>query len=239
MKLFKNPYVIASITFIILVVAVLSMVVNSSNPTTELYVSSLLGVITIYLSSLLLINAYQQNQISKRNMKLQLFDKRYKVFEVIASSTRVISERNYSNQILTIGINDPNFINKKIVDGVEKMHDAAILAQTLFDKSLSDKIFEASRKYNDLSNIHFTILKQSIELSTNPEFIAIFKTQLFSTDENEMVQLDLQFKEKFPQFVRHRDYFNTEINHYHEWIKESGIEKDFDEYLMIDKLDQI
>ena len=88
-------------------------------------------------------------------------------------------------------------------------------------------------------DMHFSIIKQQVELMTNPDFGNIFKAQLLTTDDNKMTQLNTQLQEKFPSFILLSDKFNSEVAHYNEWIDESGLYKDFDKYLMIDELDQI
>ena len=231
-------YIGAGVVTIAIASSILFMLYNSSEEV-DIWVTSLLGVCTFFFTIVLAINAYQQNLISKQNIKLQLFDKRYKVFETIVSSGRVVSEKNYSNQILSIGVDDPNFINKKVMESVERMHDAAILSQTLFDRSLAAKIFKAYDKYKAISDMHFSIIKQQVELMANPDFGNIFKAQLLTTDDNKMTQLNSLLQEKFPSFTLLSDKFNSEVAHYNEWIDESGLYKDFDKYLIIDELDQI
>lgn len=231
-------YIGAGIVTLVLAGAILHMLYNDSAGV-EVYVTSLLGVCTFFFTAVLTINAYQQNLISNRNIKLQLFDKRYKVFEAIVSSSKVVSERNYSNQILSIGLDDPNFINKKVMESVEKMHDAAILSQTLFDKELSAKIFKAYNKYKALSEIHFKIFKQHIAITTNKDFIALYQALLVSTAAAETARLEGELNSKFPTFEPINNHLNSEVAHFNEWIEESGLHKDFDKYLMISELDKM
>ncbi len=238
MKQIKFMYIGAGLVTLVLAGAILDMLYNDSAGV-EIYVTSLLGVCTFFFTAVLAINAYQQNLISKQNIKLQLFDKRYKVFEAIVSSSRVVSERNYSNQILSIGLDDPNFINKKVIESVEKMHDAAILSQTLFDKELSVKIFKAYNKYKALADIHFKIIKQHIAITANKDFLALYQALLISTDADETARLEAELNLKIPTFEPINNHFNSEVAHFNEWIEESGLHKDFDKYLMISELDKM
>lgn len=234
----KYMYIGAGVVTLALAAAILHMLYNDSAEV-EIYVTSLLGVCTFFFTIVLAINAYQQNLISKQNIKLQLFDKRYKVFETIVSSSRVVSERNYSNQILSIGLDDPNFINKKVMESVEKMYDAAILSQTLFDKELSAKIFKANNKYKALTDIHFKIIKQHIALTANAEFSELYKALLVATDDAETARIEGELNQKFPTFEPANNHFNSEVAHFNEWVNESGLYKDFDKYLMISELDKV
>ena len=237
-QVLKNPYIIVSIVFVALVAAVLYML-NKNDSSTELYVNSLLGVFTFFLTSLLVINAIKQNEISNRNIKLQLFDKRYKVFETIVGSHKMITEKDYSNLIISNLGGDPDFLNKKVLELTAKMHDAAILSQTLFDDELYQKISKAYQKYQELCDLHFKIVKQHIDLSENTEFKELFKMSLLAINDTERMKYIDDLNEKFPPFQSKNDHFISETAHYTEWIKESNILSDFDKYLKISELDNI
>lgn len=239
MKLLTKPYFIGAILIIGFLSYVILDIANDADYTPKLHIDIMFGIVTIMLSVAIAISAILQTIISQRNIKLQLFDKRYKVFETIVSSSCVVSERNYSNQILSIGLDDPNFINKKVMESVEKMHDAAILSQTLFDKELSAKIFKAYTKYKALAEMHFGILKQHIYLIDNPDFKILYQTLLITTDDNEIARIERKLNNKFPTFQPMNNQFNLEVAHFNEWVEESGLYKAFDKYLIINELDQV
>ena len=237
-QILKNPYIIASIIFFILSIAILD-ILRSDDYSNELVISSLLGVFTLLLTSFLVINAIKQNEISKRNIKLQLFDKRYKIFKAIVNSNKIITERDHSNYIISNIGDNTNFINKKIIDSANDMYDVAILSQAVFDDNLASKITKAAQKYKKVCDLHFDIIKQHISLSEDIEFGNIFKASLLATTDAEKIKYNDIINKKFPNFQSKNQLFDTETTHYTEWIKESNILNDFDKYLKINELNNV
>ncbi|MFI3297564.1 MAG: hypothetical protein R3Y59_08055 [bacterium] len=236
MKQIKYMYIGAGFVTLVLTVAILDMLYNESAEV-GIYVTSLLGVCTFFFTAVLAINAYQQNLISKQNIKLKLFDKRYKVFEVIVSSCLIFNEKNYSNQVLIIGIDDPNFINKKIIASVEQMRDAAILSESLFDKKLFNKIYDTYVKYKALSDMHFEIFKQLVKVVDNREFLELYQEFLLETDEVVIAEIESKLNIKYPTFQKLNNQFNVKLEEFNQWIKEEKLYKCFDTYLLINELD--
>ena len=239
MKILIKPYFIGSIVIIAFLSYVVLDIAKGAAYTPKLHIDITFSILTIILSVAIAVSAILQTIISNRNIKLQMFDKRYKVFKVIVSSSILLSEKNYSNQILSIGLDDPNFINKKVMASVEEMQYAAILSQTLFDKELSSKVFKANNKYKALTDIHYTILKQHIALINNKEFGELFKSQLLTIDENEIASINKEINKVFPSFQPAIERFNSEVDLYNEWLSESKLLEDFDKYLKISELDNI
>ena len=197
---------------------------------------------TILLAAIMAVLTYEigsnQEKVQRDAIKMQLFDKRYKIFKSIANSYAVATEKDYSNFILSGNCNNPLSINKKIYDTREQMCDAVMLSEALFDNELTSKIRDASRRYKVIYDMHFTLFKQNSPLSNDEKFTILVKDQLFATRSKDIQQNNKELKEKYPDYYHGNKMFETEAAHYSDWLTSSGILTDFDKYLKIHDLDK-
>ena len=73
-----------------------------------------------------------QNTIQKDNIKIQLFDKRYKVYQSVLNSITLIKRDNWDRYILFRG----NDINQQFLLVEEELYKSAILSLFLFDDDI-------------------------------------------------------------------------------------------------------
>ena len=77
-----------------------------------------------------------QNTIQKDNIKIQLFDKRYKVYQSVLNSITLIKRDNWDRYILFRG----NDINQQFLLVEEELYKSAILSLFLFDDDIYLKL---------------------------------------------------------------------------------------------------
>lgn len=201
-----------------------------------------LGIIGMGISVLLLITALQQNQIQKDNIKLQMFDKRFAVYEAIVDSRAVAERKDYSDYILS-GNTDPFTINKLISDVNANLQKQTLLSQALFDNSVYQKVKAICSRFDQITKLHFISLKQNLRLQESDPmqleaFGALFAKTAMATSSEELKQCDTELMEHFPDIYKTIVDFNEAVAAYSSFIETNGIMGDFDAYLMLDKLDK-
>ena len=86
-------------------------------------------------------NWEQQSAILKQGIKIQLFDKRYSVFEALVEAERFIIRQDIIS-MYSSGVMQLDEVQKKIYNYNENIKEKTILSQTLFDKSIHDKMIK-------------------------------------------------------------------------------------------------
>ena len=200
------------------------------------------SISTVFLAFIMAVITYEigshQEKVQRDAIKMQLFDRRYKIFETIENSHTVITTNDYSNFVLSGYCNDPFSINKKIYDIKEQLRDAAMLSQALFDEKLTRKIKEASDRYEKLYNFYFTLFKTYNSLVYDEKYLEKVENSLLTVTEKENQQCDKELKKEFPNFYNSNELFKLQTAQYSDWLAESGILIDFDKYLKINDLDK-
>lgn len=200
------------------------------------------AIIGTGISVLLLITAIQQNGIQKDNIKLQMFDKRYAVFEAITNSIAIVKQKDYSDLILS-GETEYYAINKLIKNADSNLEKQRLLSQALFEDEIYVKIRNISNEFSNITKLHFKLYKQNLKLKqSNPllfnEFSVLFNNTIYATTNEEVAQCNNILQEKFPDIHRTITEFNSAAASYSDFIKETGVMTDFDKYLIIHNLDK-
>lgn len=73
-----------------------------------------------------------QNTIQKDNIKIQLFDKRYKVYQAVLDTITLIKRDNWDRYILYKG----NDVNQQFILTEEELYKAVFLSNCLFNKNI-------------------------------------------------------------------------------------------------------
>lgn len=198
------------------------------------------STLSIGISCLLLITATQQNRIKKNNIKLSKFDKRYVVYEVIADSLVVIGRKNYSTYILSDNITS-FFINQLKNVPILNLEKQTLLSRSLFDEGLYAKNKSINYDFDKIKELHFASYKHNIKFRKSllfqfAEFDMLFaKIVLGMTTKKYVIINSIK---KFFDIYKNILGFNTAVAYYPRFIKESGIMKDFNDYLMLSKLNR-
>lgn len=202
----------------------------------------LIGFIGLFLAVMMYITAKQQNQIQKDNIKLQMFDKRYKVFETVIHSADIVNKKDYSDFVLS-GNLDPFAINKLVSDINVDLKNQTLLSKSLFDKDIFEIIREISLRFNEVANLHFKLYKQNIRINeTDPnrfyQFGQLYAKSLLATAPTDIDSLDAELKKEFPDIYLTIIEFNNAVSNYEKYIKDSRFLANIGKYIIIKDLDK-
>ena len=203
-------------------------------------ISFIVLTVAIYRSSKQ--QGLDNEQKQKDFFKIQLFDKRYSVYEAIENAVALIDRKDFSSLILCEGM-EPNVINKRLIDAQENLHKASCLSQAIFSKDVSDKIFQIEAKFKVLVNEHFKILKQCImpltKLNNESEMYGrIFSKQMLETDLVEIEKLNKELQKLCPHTYYIVTDFNLKISDFIRLVDELKVSDDFDEYMILNNIDR-
>ena len=177
-----------------------------------------------------------QNQIQKDNIKIELFDKRYSVFQSFLDSITIIKRDNWDRYILF----KENDISRQMLQIEENMYKSVQLSFCLFDEKLCRKLIEANNAFSKVAESYKGMLIANLGNFTSQkdinEFLELLNTQVLSKNGFNTQEYEDALKKQFPKTYISIMNFNKECNAYLSFIDECGIIKDFRKYIFIDKL---
>lgn len=199
----------------------------------DIIVNYILPCMGVGISVALVQCAFAQNKIQKDNIKIQLFDKRYSIYQSVLDSITIIKRDNWDRYILFYG----NDINRQLIEIEENLYQSVQLSECLFDKELyaklvvvNDAFCEVAKAYKDmLINTHKDMSEQQMK-----EFISLYKEQLVS--ENGLNSEE--YKDKFPRTYINMLEFSKKCAAYITLIDNIEIIKSFHKYVTVNNLDK-
>lgn len=202
-------------------------------------------IITIFLSIILVtvtIDTGKRAEKTQRNtMKLELFDKRYKIFESLVDVFIFLDENlngNFNHEIITY--QDLNIPNKRILQTRMNLYKAMVKSEAIYDMNIYNKLSTIYTEYSELTKLYFNIIKSS-EVTKNRDsannYINLIETFLFNSSKSVKEACDKQFKVEFPELYCEINKFNIDAENLKNKISSCGIYSDFDTYLKIHNID--
>lgn len=182
------------------------------------------------------ICAIAQNKIQKDNIKIELFDKRYSVYQSFLDSITIIKRDNWDRCLLF----KENDINKQMLQIEENMYKSVQLSFCLFDKELCHKLVEVNNAFTKVAESYKEMLVANREYFTSQnemqEFTNFINTHILSKKGFNTLEYEDALKKQFPRTYISIMDFNKECSAYLSFIEECGIMQDFRKYIFIDKL---
>lgn len=177
-----------------------------------------------------------QNTIQKDNIKIQLFDKRYKVYQAVLDTITLIKRDNWDRYILYKG----NDVNQQFILTEEELYKAIFLSNCLFNKNIISKLIKINNEFDKIAASYkqmCVLNAQSIASEDRQkEFAILFQKLVLSKNKSE--DFNNEFKTKFQKEYSIVMNFQQECDKYLSLIDECNILKELGEYIKIDKLDQ-
>jgi uncharacterized membrane protein len=223
---------IGIIIFFILICCLVTNIISPNDKTMNIFLTSFgLGI-----SAAVVYCSIIQNVIQKDNIKIQLFDKRYRVYQAVLDTITLIKRDNWDRYILYKG----NDVNQQFILAEEELYKVVFLSYCLFDKNIisklvkiNDAFVKISAAYKQMCTLNF----QSITAADRKnEFSLLFIDFVLSKKDSK--EFNNEFKNKFPKEYSIVMNFQQECNKYLSLIDECNILKELGEYIKIDKLDQ-
>ena len=179
-----------------------------------------------------------QNRIQKDNIKIQLFDKRYSVFQSVLDTITLIKRDNWDRYILF----NENDINKQMILVEENLYKSVQLSVCLFDASLHSKLAEVNNAFCKVTKAYKNMLTANLENLANQgntqEYLSVLTTHILSSAGLGSEKYENDLKEKFPNVYINLIEFSKECEAYITFVEECEILKDLGRYVVVDKLDK-
>lgn len=182
------------------------------------------------------ICAITQNKIQKDNIKIELFDKRFMVYQGLLDSITIIKRDNWDRYILFNG----NDVSQQMMQIEENMYKSVQLSFCLFDKELCHKLVEVNNAFDKVAESYKEMLVANREYFTSQnevqKFINLLNIHILSKEGLKAPEYEDALKKQFPRTYISIMDFNKECSAYLSFIEECGIMQDFRKYIFIDKL---
>ena len=179
-----------------------------------------------------------QNRIQKDNIKIQLFDKRYSVFQSVLETITLIKRDNWDRYILF----KENDINKQMILIEENLYKSVQLSVCLFDNDLHSKLVEVNNAFCKVTKAYKNMLTANLEKLADQgnaqEYLSVLTTHILSSAGLGSEKYENDLKEKFPNVYINLMEFSKECEAYMAFIEQCGILKDLGKYVVISKLDR-
>lgn len=229
-RVFFNP--ISMIVFITIIGCITALLFNS--------IEYFLTCISIGISAIVVRCAFTQNRIQKDNIKIQVFDKRYSVFQSVLDSITIIKRDNWDRYIL-FKESDIN-IGKQLLEIEESLYNSVYRSKCLFDDNIHSKMIEVNNKFCTVSKSYKDMFITNLaffQSQNNAQgFGNVFISQALSKNGLGTKEHENELKNKFPEIYPNLEEFAKTCNSYLSFVEECGIIDDFNKYIIIDKLDK-
>lgn len=196
-----------------------------------------LTLIGLGISAAVVQCAIIQNTIQKDNIKIQLFDKRYKVYQSVLNTITLIKRDNWDRYILFKG----NDINQQFLSIEEELYKSANLSLFLFDNDVYLKLKDINNSFDKVAkaykNMCITNVQSIQSDGRTSEYILLFQ-QFLASRQNGSVKYENELKDKFPKEYIAIMEFSKECDSYLTVVEESKILTDIGKYIKVDNLDK-
>lgn len=178
-----------------------------------------------------------QNRIQKDNIKIQLFNKRYSVFQSVLDSIVIIERNNWDRYFL---FNNDD-INKEIILIEENLYKSVQLSECLFDSKLHSKLIDVNNSYCKVANAYKNMIIANMlylkEYENTQEFTSLLNSYIISNNGLNSKDYEDDLRTKFPNLYINLMEFSKECDAYIAFIKESGVVNDIRKYVVVSRLD--
>lgn len=194
-------------------------------------------LVNIAFSAIVVACAITQNKIQKNNIKIQMFDKRYAIFQVVLDSLTIIKRDNWDRYLLFKG----NDVNKQIIQIEENLYKSVQLSICLFDKDLHLKLISINNAFCKVTKAYKEMLVANVKIQNSQEdiqaFGRLFSPYLLNQGGLNSKEFEQGLKDKFPDTYESIMIFSDECNAYISFVEKSGVIKDFEKYIIVNKLE--
>ncbi|MEG2066582.1 MAG: hypothetical protein RRZ65_02925 [Tannerellaceae bacterium] len=197
-----------------------------------------LTCVGIGISAAIVQSSLIQQRIQKDNIKIQLFDKRYKIFQTVLDSITLIKRDNWDRYILF----SENDISKQVIYIEEELYKSVQLSVCLFDKKMHAKLVSVNNAFCKVAKSYKDMLVANIKNFESheevQEFLILLKSHLLSESGLGSKEYEENIRERFPKTYITLIDFSKECDAYLALINKCDIVKDFGKYIIVDKLEK-
>ena len=227
-----NPILI--ILFSVIIGGILMVSLDDQGKGMEYFLSCIgLGISAAVVQCTLI-----QNQIQKDNIKIQLFNKRYSVFQSVLDTLTIIKRDECDRYIL---FND-NDINKQMILIEENLYKSVQLSVCLFDNELHAKLVAVNNAFSKIAKAYKNTQTANMmyleEQENAKEYASTLVSHILPNKDLGAEEGDSDLKNKFPHIYANLTRFSKECDAYISLVEQSEIIKDFGKYIVVNKLDE-
>lgn len=199
-----------------------------------------INAIAFIVITLMLVRiACKQNKIQKNNIKLQMFDRRYKCFDLINTSILCLSKTDVLDKKLFSQTSDSEELSE-IFRIKEDLQNYSRMSDCLFENPIPDKMIIVSKNFDKLVGQYISSVKSNLDRS--PEELQIMsdnnlRLMLAKTEEQKRI-ISEEFSYCHPLLFQPYFEFQLLKEQYRENIAKSGIMEDISKYISISKIDK-
>ncbi len=201
-----------------------------------------LTIVNVFLSIVLvtatILLGRQQNQVQKNNIKSQLFDRRYKVYEAIVDAKAFLNRDDHFINGFYIE-NYFNNLGQMFLDKIERLNDAQLSAEALFGHGIHEKaenitaLFAKARmKFFELNLVGYNYKGQ-----LTPDQLMRIK-QIVLDNAFDFTTMKCEIEKIIPGLFEKIPEWQDAVKNFNDYIRNSGIMTDFDDYLKISDIDK-
>lgn len=180
----------------------------------------------------------RQVELQRNNIKLQLFDKRYKVYKAIIDAKGFL---NRGDHFLN-GIYDSDYfdnLGRTFTNHLECLNDAYLESEALFSRDVHNKLKEittlfakARLKFFELNKVGYSYIDKLTEEQLNHIRAIVFMNAIdMETIREEIEKIAPHLFDRIPEWT-------NAVKEFNDYISECGIMRDFDDYLIINSIDR-
>ncbi len=221
------------IIFCIIIGGINLIIMGTDDKSTNVF----LTFIGLGISAAVVQCAIIQNTIQKDNIKIQLFDKRYKVYQSVLNTITLLKRDNWDRYILYNG----NDINQQFLLVEEELYKSANLSLFLFDNDIYLKLKDINNSFDKVAKAYKNMCianVQSIQSDRRTsEYILLFQ-QFLASGQNGSVKYENELKDKFPKEYIAIIEFSKECESYLSVVEKSKILTDIGKHIKVDNLDK-
>ena len=227
-----NPILI--ILFFTIMGVILLVALNGNEKSMDYFLSCVgLGISAAVVQCTLI-----QNRIQKDNIRIQLFDKRYGVFQSVLDTITIIKRDNWDRYILF----NENDINKQMILIEENLYKSVQLSVCLFDNDLHSKLVAVNNAFCKVTKAYKNMLTANLENLAKQgnvkEYLSVLTTHILSSTGLGSEKYENDLKKTFPNVYINLMEFSKECDAYITFVEECGIIKDLGKYIVVSKLDK-
>ncbi len=201
-------------------------------------VNTILSCVGCGLSAAVVQCALIQNRIQKDNIKIQLFDKRYAVFQAVLNTVTFINRDNWDRYILFRG----NDSIKQVIDIEENLYNSVQQSKCLFDQNLYKKLCDANNEFCKVAASFRNIIVSNVEILSSQDkrqpFSELYKSLILSQKGLSIGKFDAKLQAECPEIYENLKKFSDDCSSYLSFIEEHDIIKDIEKYITINSLNE-
>jgi|GEM_PF-5033700 len=214
---------------------ILNIPINFSKDTLQL----ILPIIT----TLLLIEVTYSigergNELQKHNLKTQLFDKRYKVFQsiieansLVSTKTEIISDVYKSDRL--------EVFNSQLTEHLNQLRDSELISKKLLNEDICNKMGTIVSQFENIRNDFIKLYKLNVKLQislNNSEKLDIINMNNITNEKLENAKIKIKYQHDIMDLNSGWITWKDSVGIFSSFIQSSGILNDFDKYLIINDI---